>query len=376
MGVIFIKKFMKVLFPATHYYPVIGGIETWTQKIAEELVPKAEVFVVTGKVKNRPKREELNGVRIWRTSLFELSNLSASPMTYTLSLLPFVFLKSLVLIRKEKIDILHCQGFLSGLLGYGLSRITRIPYIVTVQRLESKQNPLKNFIYRKADFCLAASQAIKKNFESVGADKVEVIPNGIDLKRFENLQRKPHSGFVVMTIARLEKVKGVEYLIRALATPALRRSAGIRLSVIGDGSERKNLERLVAKLGLTEKVKFLGEVPNQKIPEHLAGADCFVLPSLKEGFGIAVLEAWAAGLPVIGSNVGGIKELIEDGKTGILVEPGDPEAIAKAILKIYKQSEAGPIRNNLAMTRLFRYDWGKIGERVFKVYQKCLVKNV
>ena len=367
---------MKVLFPATHYYPVIGGIETWTQKIAEELVPKAEVFVVTGKVKNRPKREELNGVRIWRTSLFELSNLSASPMTYTLSLLPFVFLKSLGLIRKEKIDILHCQGFLSGLLGYGLSRITRIPYIVTVQRLESKQNPLKNFIYRKADFCLAASQAIKKNFESVGVDKVEVIPNGIDLKRFENLQRKPHSGFVVMTIARLEKVKGVEYLIRALATPALRRSAGIRLSVIGDGSERKNLERLVAKLGLTEKVKFLGEVPNQKIPEHLAGADCFVLPSLKEGFGIAVLEAWAAGLPVIGSNVGGIKELIEDGKTGILVEPGDPEAIAKAILKIYKQSEAGPIRNNLAMARLFRYDWGEIGERVFKVYQKCLVKNV
>ena len=97
---------MKVLMPALHYYPVIGGIETWTRNIAERLSEKAEVFVVTGKVKGQPKKEERNGVKIWRTSLFTLSNLSASPKIYSLSLLPFIFFKSLNLVKKEKINII------------------------------------------------------------------------------------------------------------------------------------------------------------------------------------------------------------------------------------------------------------------------------
>ena len=95
---------MKVLMPALHYYPVIGGIEIWTQKIAEGLAEKAEIFVVTGKVKNQPDQEEKKGVKIWRTSLFTLSNLSASPIIYILLLLPFIFFKSWSLIKKEKID--------------------------------------------------------------------------------------------------------------------------------------------------------------------------------------------------------------------------------------------------------------------------------
>ena len=141
---------MKVLFPATHYYPVIGGIETWTKNIVEKLSSKAEIFVVTGKVKAQPEKEEAGGVRIFRTSLFPLSNLSASPLIYTLSLLPFVFFKSVALIKKEKIDILHCQGFLSSFSGFWLSKISGIPYIVTVQRLENKRNHIKNFIYSKS----------------------------------------------------------------------------------------------------------------------------------------------------------------------------------------------------------------------------------
>src|SRR3989344_8090268 len=104
---------MKVLMPATHYYPVIGGIETWTRNIAENVSKKAEVFVVTGKVKNQPRQERSGNVQIFRTSLFTLKNLSRSPFFYTLSLLPSVFLKSLALIKKEKIEVVHCQGFLS-----------------------------------------------------------------------------------------------------------------------------------------------------------------------------------------------------------------------------------------------------------------------
>ncbi|MDO8601239.1 MAG: glycosyltransferase [bacterium] len=370
---------MRVLFPATHYYPVIGGIETWTKNIAEGVALRrgsgqAEIFVVTGKVKNQSEKEEAGGVKIFRTSLFALSNLSASPLIYTLSLLPFVFCKSLALIKKEKIDILHCQGFLSSFLGFWLSKLTGVPYIATVQRLEGRRNPIKNFIYRNAVLCIGASRAIGEYFKQIGCKNIEVIPNGIDLERFKNLEIKPHQGFVVITVARLEKVKGTEYLIGAfdlLMSDFLGKS-DIRLSIIGDGSERKNLEDLVKKLGLAERVKFLGEIPNEKIPEYLAGADCFVLPSLKEGFGIAVLEAMAAGVPVIASRVGGILDIIEDGKTGLLIEPGNPEEIAKAISKIYQDSTLrGQLINN-AMAELKRYNWQDIAERVFKIYENII----
>src|SRR3989339_2280314 len=111
---------MKVLMPATHYYPVIGGVETWTRNIAENVSKIAEIFVVTGKVKNQPHQERLGNIQIVRTSLFTLKNLSHSPLVYTLSLLPFLFFKSLALIKKEKIDVVHCQGFLSSFLGFWL----------------------------------------------------------------------------------------------------------------------------------------------------------------------------------------------------------------------------------------------------------------
>ncbi len=352
---------MKVLMPATHYYPVIGGIETWTRNIAERISQKAKVFVVTGRVKNQPKKEERNGVKIWRTSLLVLSNLSASPLIYTLSLLPFVFFKSLALMKKEKIDVLHCQGFLSSFLGFCLSRLSGVPYIVTVQRLEGKRNPLKNFVYRKAAVCIGASRAVGDNFRKVGVKNIEIIPNGVDLDRFKELERKPHDGFVVMTIARLEKVKGINYLIEAAARSELQRRSNLLISVIGDGSERKNLESLAKKLNLKDRVKFLGEIPNEMIPEYLSAADCFVLPSLKEGFGIAVLEAQAAGVPVIGTRVGGILDLIEDGKTGLLVAPANPQAIAEAINKIYSGLKFPQIN-------LEKYNWQNIADKVYEVY--------
>lgn len=356
--------------PATHYYPVIGGIETWTKNIAEQLSSKADIFVVTGKVKNQPEKEILNGVKIWRTSFFALTNLSASPLFYTLSLLPFVFLKSLAVIKKEKIDILHCQGFLSGLLGFLLSKITGIPYLVTVQRMERSGNRIKEFVYREAVVCIGVSRAVGEYFRKIGCKNVEVIPNGIDLKRFEGLERKPHDGFIIMTIARLEKVKGVKYFIESLRYLSQLNchycnNGSSTAIIIGDGSERKNLENLTKKLGLENKVKFLGQIPNEKIPEYLAAADCFVLPSLKEGFGIAVLEAMAAGVPVIASKVGGILDIIEDGKTGFLVKPGNPQEIAKAIYDVYSGRK-------FAKADLEKYDWQNIALKVLSIYENCL----
>ena len=356
---------MKVLMPATHYYPVIGGIEPWTRNIAENVAKTAEIFVVTGKVINQPKKEQLGNLQIVRTSLFTLKNLSHSPLFYTLSLLPLVFFRSLSLIKKEKIDVVHCQGFLSSFLGFWLLKFTGVPYIVTVQRMEAKYNPLKKFIYRQAAVCIGASRVIGKYFKEIGCKNVEIIPNGIDLKRFENLDRKKGDKFSIMTVARLEKVKGVAYLIRAMTGLQF---SNFQLLIIGDGSEKRNLEELAEKLGLKDKVRFLGEIPNEKIPSHLALADCFVLPSLREGFGIVILEAQAAGVPVIGTKVGGILDLIEDGRTGILVESGSSEDISQAISKVYADLDFSRSLVQNAKIELEKYSWQNIAEKVYETY--------
>ena len=363
---------MKILIPVLHYYPVIGGLETWTKNIAERLSQKAEIFVVTGRVKSQSEEEARNGVKIFRTSLFGLGDLSYSSPFYILTALPFIFLKSLSLIKREKINLMHCQGFLGSCIGYCLSKIIGIPYIATVQRLESK-NLFKGFVYRNAKVCIAASSAIKKYFEEIGCKNIEVIPNGIDLKRFEGLKRKPHDGFTVITVARLEKVKGIDYLIKSISN-LKSQILNLRLLIIGDGSERKNLENLARELGLEAKVKFFGQIDSEEIPEYLAMADCFVLPSLREGFGIAILEAMAAGVPVIASRVGGILDLIKDGKTGLLVESGSPEAIARAILRIHEEPELKNHTLNSAMAELRVYDWGNIAGEVYETYLKVIHK--
>jgi len=366
---------MKILIPALHYYPVIGGIETWTQNIAERLSQKVEVFVVTGKVRGLPNKEIFNGVKIWRTSLFSLTNLSKSPLVYSLHLLPFIFFKSLNIIRKEKINILHCQGFLSGFLGFLLSKLTKIPYIITVQRIEEKNNFIKRIVYKNANCCIGASLAIKKYFEEMGCKNIEVIPNGVDVNRFRIFDSNPEireklgigNEFLIITVARLEKVKGIEYLIKAMKELKIKDS---KLLIIGEGSERKNLENLVRERGLENKVKFLGQIENEKVPQYLAIGDCFVLPSLKEGFGIAILEAQAVGLPVIATNVGGIPDIIKDGKTGILVPARNPEAIAKAIFKIYSQLSFAQKLVQNAKANLENYNWDKIAQKVYLIYQK------
>ncbi|XOB42182.1 MAG: glycosyltransferase family 4 protein [Candidatus Nealsonbacteria bacterium] len=371
---------MKVLMPVLHYWPVIGGLETWTKNIAERTSNKAEVFAVTGKVKSQPEKENLNQVNIFRTSLFSLTNLSYSSFLYIITALPFIFFKSLSVMKKEKINIIHSQGFLSGFLGYLLSKLTKIPYIVTVQRLEQSKSFLRRLVYNNAKVCIAASSKIREYFESINCKNIMVIPNGVDLKRFQNLNRETNrkrlglkNEFTIITVARLEKVKGIKYLIKALVLLNDKfQSSNVKykLLIVGDGSERKNLENLTEKLNLQDKIRFLGQIPNEKIPEYLSVADCFVLPSLREGFGIVVLEAMASKLPVIATKIGGLLDLIENEKTGILVQPKNPEQISKALFKLYSQPEMNQQLVDRAFLNLDRYNWENIIERVYKIYEK------
>jgi glycosyltransferase involved in cell wall biosynthesis len=195
-------------------------------------------------------------------------------------------------------------------------------------------------------------------------EKVSVIINGVDSGKFAMTTRakSPSAPIRIGTVARLEPVKDHATLLQAMRV-LVDKGADVQLEIIGDGSSRQSLEQLVKDLGLNDLVRFLGA--QRDIPSLLAGIDIFALSSLSEGTSISILEAMAAGKPVVATAVGGNPALVHDDKNGLLVPPSDPEALAEALLWLIKDEELrlriGKVNRNMAelkfgkstMTRLY-----------------------
>jgi glycosyltransferase involved in cell wall biosynthesis len=154
-----------------------------------------------------------------------------------------------------------------------------------------------------------------------------VVPLGIDLHRFGSGQPALRNGRVIGNVARLAHQKGQRYLLEA-APAVLERHPDVRFVIVGDGELRTELERQAAPLG--DRVLFTGA--RADVPDLLASFDVFAFPSLYEGLCLAVIEAQAAGVPVVATPVGGIRETVVDGETGFVCPPRDPQALAERIL--------------------------------------------
>ncbi len=179
----------------------------------------------------------------------------------------------------------------------------------------------------------AVSGETAREVEAHGANprKVRVIPNGIDADHFGKGLVVRSGGRRIGCVARLSPEKGIDRLISAFAA-VVRRMPDARLTIVGEGEERPALEARVRELGLGESVEFLGF--QDDVAAALGTFDLFVLPSLTEGIPLALLEAMAAGLPVIATRVGGVPEVIEDGTSGVLVEAGNAIALELAMLDL------------------------------------------
>jgi glycosyltransferase involved in cell wall biosynthesis len=191
-----------------------------------------------------------------------------------------------------------------------------------------------DFSARGADIMVAASDAVASR---VVGGPARVIYAGTDVPpRDSNALRRSTSEVILGTAGRLIPRKGVEFLLSAAAT-LQDEFPNLRVEIAGSGPQRPYLEQTSARLRLTEHVKFLGWIDDLR--SVLPRWDIFVMPSLEEGFPIAALEAMAAGLPVVASGVGGVPELVEDGKTGWLIPPGDVEALAARLRHLLRSPE-------------------------------------
>jgi len=175
---------------------------------------------------------------------------------------------------------------------------------------------------------------------------------------------------ILLFVGRLKPIKGVEYLIKAMGL--IQREGNMRLMIVGEGDERQELEKLIAKLKLTANISFQGHVPHHAIPQYMAAADMFILPSLSEGFPVTFLEAMASGLPIIATKVRGMPEIIIEGENGFLVPPQDPGKLAEKILLLLNNSELRErmAQNNREKAR--RYSWEDVTKKLEEVYIKAL----
>jgi glycosyltransferase involved in cell wall biosynthesis len=215
------------------------------------------------------------------------------------------------------------------------------------------------------------SQAMAGYLASRGfpRDRIRVFPSRVDIRRRE--PEPPHQPVRLATAARLEPHKGVDVLLDACAQlgPLI---ASTHLDIYGDGSLRPHLERRAAEYGLD--VSFHGQVG--ALRDRLLEADVFVLPSLGENLPIAILEAMAVALPVVATRVGGVPELVEDGVTGCLVEPGDAQGLANALAALIVDPERRAALGRAGVQRVAqRFDAAEAGTEMLDFYGRLCASS-
>ncbi len=295
--------------------------------------------------------------------------ITVHPVSLVGPLSPAIDLKCVIqlrdLILRGKYDIVHFHGSKAGLVGRAAAVLAGFRRtVITVHNFIVYEDvpAARKVLYRLGELVLSpftdriitVSEALKndliKNYK-LNPRKIKSIYNGIDTSRFllppdktpgKNKMGINPNSVTVGTVARMAPQKGLSYLIEAvpLINQKIRERkipADVVFIIAGDGPLRHELAGLAERLGVKEKLIFPGYV--EDIRELLACLDIFVVPSITEGLSITTMEAMAAGLPVIASRVGGLPELVKDGETGLLVEPRNPDMLAKAALELLVNPE-------------------------------------
>jgi len=287
-------------------------------------------------------------------------------------------------IKKNRVDIIHCHGYKSNFYGLLASK-GQVPSVTTNHNWLTAHWKLKTYCFldslwiRFFDRIVAVSNEVKKDMLSykIPEEKIRVIDNGIALERFEKLvetkNMKNQLGFeekirIIGTIGSLVIEKGHIYLLEA-ARQILDGVKDLKFLIIGDGPLRKQLEEKSERLGIKKDVIFMGQ--RKDIPELLMAMDIFVLPSIKEGLPVVLLEAMAAKRPVIATRVGAIPKVIENKDIGILVEPKDIKGLRDAIINLIND----PGRMNLLAREGFNrvcmnFSSDEMGKHYLKLYKE------
>lgn len=300
--------------------------------------------------------------------------------------------KMVDVVKYEKIDLLHVHYAIPhASAAYMAKKILEthnifIPVITTLHGTDitlvgkdASYEPVVTFSINQSDGVTAVSEDLKKDtykhFDI--KNEIEVIPNFVDISRFKKQKKEhfrraicPNDEKLLVHTSNFRAVKRVEDVIRVF--DKVRKAIPAKLLLVGDGPERMNIEMLCRELGTCSEMRFLGKL--EAVEEVLSVADLFIMPSEKESFGLAALEAMACEVPVISSNTGGLPELNVNGVTGYLSDVGDIDDMTKNALEILKDENLQTFKNN-ALKRAQEFDINKILPMYVNFYEKVIIAN-
>jgi len=347
----------------------VGGVETGTLDLAAYLVKQGHKAVVVSNGGSLVKELESTGAVHYQLPVHEKSLFTVLRMVPRLA----------EIITKEEIDIVHARSRVPAWIAYFACRKTKRVFITTCHGYYRK-HPF-SFAMGWGRRVIVLSNVIARHMiEDFGVphERIKLVPRSVDLEKFRYISpdKKRKNEFSVGIIGRLTPLKGHLHFIKAMAYVA-RSVPHLKVWVIGDAPRSKEAYKeqvhvLVKRLGLWHCTQFLG---NQRdIPAVMANLDLLVLATTAhEAFGRVIIEAQASGVPVIATRVGGVVDIIEDKKTGLLVSPADPAGIAQAAIKIYKDAQFGRLLAENAYKKVKeKYSIGLMADNTLKVYKEAL----
>ena len=290
------------------------------------------------------------------------------------------------IVHEASADIIHVQTEGLAPVAVRVARERGLPVVVTLHGINASylHSPYQKrrlpYALEAADRVILVGEPLREYFRAyIGSERnFQVVPNGINFPT-SKLERPISTNDLVrlVSVANLHEGKGIDLTLIALARLQNEGISNWTYRVIGDGRERSALLRLASNLELTEKVSFVGAVRHAEIFDQLARDDVFVLPSYREAFGIAYLEAMAAGLLTLGVMEQGPSQFIKHGENGILVPPRDIDALAKALRHIitgdcrYWQK----IAREGQKTVLASYTWDDHAKKLIEVYEDVIARK-
>ncbi len=246
-------------------------------------------------------------------------------------------------------------------------------------------------IAQQADLLMASTEDEARDLvDDYGADpeRVAVVAPGVDLSMFQPMDRAEArreighgNGRLLLFVGRLERLKGVEIAIRALALLRDRRNDDVRLLVLGqdsregDESEMERLKAVASEVGVRDRIDFVGSVAHHELPYFYAAADICVMPSYSESFGLVGLEAQACGCPVVASDVSGLRSVVRDEVTGYLVASHDPAAYAERIGRLLADGELAQQMGRRGRLLAQRYSWSRTADRIEELFEDFSARN-
>lgn len=361
---------MRVLLVCPYAWDAPGGVQVHVRELAEQLRARGhEVLVLAPGERRAPEP----WVRIVGRPVRIPYRGTVAPISFSWG----SWRRVGEAMRRFGPDVVHAHEPLTPSTSMLAVRAATVPVVATFHafldrsRLMEVASPVLRTVSRRIDAAIAVSEAAAGFLRRALDVELEIIPNGLDVERFAHPGAAPEglpAGRRLLWVSRLDPQKGFGTLVQAFALLA-REHPDISLVVAGDGRDRN----AIAALSEADRARvvMLGAVPHEDLPPYYGAADVFVAPATgQESFGYVLVEAMAAGLPVVASDIAGYREVVRSGIEGFLVPPGDPSRLAEAVAGVLSDPALAARLSEAGRARAAGFGWDRIAPRIEAVYRR------